>query len=73
MVANYTIIEKMNEYVERGDHEKVMYAETGDNKFLRMEWFYYNRATALADFLYFDLDAISESEYDSIRIHIFGI
>ena len=68
-----TIVDKMNYYLERGDYEKDMYAETGDAKFLRMEWFYYNRATTLADFLYFDLDAISESEYDELRIHIFDI
>ena len=68
-----TIVDQMNYYVEQGDHQKEEYRETGEAKFLRMEWFYYNRALALCDLLWMNLDAISESEYDGIRIHIFGV
>lgn len=68
-----TIVDKMNYYVEQGDHKKEEYRETGEVMFLRMKWFYYNRALALCDLLWIDLDAISASEYDNIIIHIFGI
>ena len=73
MNVNQTIVDKMNYYVAQGDHQKELYYETLENKYFRMEWFYYNRALALCDLLFFDLDIISESEYDNIRNHIFDI
>lgn len=68
-----TIVDKMNYYVEQGDHQKEEYLETGEDKFHHMEWFYYSRALALCDLLWIDLDAISESEYENIVNHIYGI
>lgn len=68
-----TIIDKMYEYVEQGDHQKEEYLDTGEVMFHRMEWYYYSKALAFCDLLWIDLDAIPESEYDNIINHIFCI
>ena len=68
-----TIVGKMKYYLEQADHERDMYYKTGKYKSLRMSRFYYNKALTLCDLLYFDLDYLSETEYDNIRNHILGI